>query len=185
MKKLFVFLSCLVLLSFPFLGNAESTPEAVVEMTCIVKMSDVIREGKYTGQVVNGVPHGYGVFVTENSEGIQWHYLGEWVDGQMTGQGGQYWNDGTSQVGTFNNGDLHCGHNWSINNGHRWFDFALNDHGCYSYIVYRADGSKYLESCVDNETKKYHIVTTYTKNEEVFFSGTLGDGFNWNQIYID
>lgn len=185
MKKLFVLLFCLVLLACPFIANAEQVTEAVVEMTCIVKLPDVIREGKYTGQVVNGVPHGYGVFVTENSEGIQWHYLGEWVDGQMTGEGGQYWVDGRSQVGTYKNGDLQCGHVWESDGSHRWYDRTINEHGCYSYIVYRTDGTKYLESCVDNATGKYHIVTTYTKNGEVFFSGTLGEGFNWNQIYID
>lgn len=184
MKRMLVVLSVLSLCLAP-LAVAETTPETVAEMTYIVKMPDVIREGKYTGQVVNGVPHGYGVFVTENSEGVQWHYLGEWENGTMTGQGGQYWDIGQCQVGTFKNGGLQCGHVWSIENGHRWYDYNLNDHGCYSYIVYRTDGSKYMESCVDNATGKYHIVTTYTKSGEVFFSGTLGEGFDWNKIYID
>lgn len=185
MKKLFVFLSCLVLLSFPFLGNAESTPEAVVEMTCIVKLPDVIREGKYTGQVVDGVPHGYGVFVTENSSGIRWHYIGEWENGNMTGQGGQYWDIGQCHVGTFENGDLQCGYVRQYESPYGWIDRTPNEHGCYSAIEYRADGSILLECCLDPKTGAYHMGTVYTKKGDVFFSGTFGAGFDWSLIYVE
>lgn len=184
MKKLVVLLICFVL-SFSAAAIAESSPEIVVEMTCIVKMPDVIREGKYTGQIVNGVPHGYGVFVTKNSEGIQWHYLGEWENGKMTGQGGQYWDVGQCHVGTFEDGNIQCGYIIQSNGAYNWVDRTPNNHGCYSGIIYRDDDSILMEYCFDPDTGAYHMGTTYTKSGEVFFSGTIGEGFDWSLVYIE
>jgi len=184
MKRMLVILLLLSLCLAP-VAVAETNQETVAEMTYIVKMPDVIREGKYTGQVVNGVPHGYGVFVTANSSGVYWHYLGEWVDGKMTGQGGQYWDIGQCHTGTFENGAMQCGHVWQSDGVHFWYDRTPNEHGCYSLVEYRSDGSKYMECCVNPETTAYHIGTIYTKSGEVFFSGTIGEGFDWNLLYIE
>lgn len=45
------------------------------------------RDGKYTGQLVDGVPSGQGKFESQNPEGIKWYYEGEFTDGRMTGVG--------------------------------------------------------------------------------------------------
>lgn len=184
MKKLVVLLICFVL-SFSTAAIAESSPETVAEMTYIVKMPDVIREGKYTGQIVNGVPHGYGVFVTKNSEGIQWHYLGEWENGLMAGNGGCYWDAGQSQVGTYENNEMVCGTVYTSTSSYSWFDTRNTQHGGYHTKVFRADGSIIFDGWIDPVTRKYLGGTVYKKNGDVFFSGDFGEGFDWDLIYVD
>ena len=184
MKKLFVLLLCFVLV-FCASASADSSTANVVEMPYIAKMPDVMREGEYTGQIVNGLPHGFGVFVAVNDTGTQWHYIGEWVEGKMTGQGGQYWEHGQCYVGTFENNEFRCGHYRSNSGTHIWVDYNLNEHGCTSAIVYRPDGSKYVEYCYLPDTYKPHMATIYTKEGKVFFSGTVGEGFNISLIDLD
>lgn len=184
MKKIVSLCLTLMLLSaFSFVAKAET--ETVVQMTYIVKMPDVIREGKYTGEVQNSVPHGYGLFVTQNSSGTHWHYIGEWVDGEMHGQGGQYWENGQSHVGTFEQNALLCGYMYQNTTQNVWINYEPNEHGCYTAIEYRADGSPYFECCINPETGSYHIGTAYAKSGKVFFSGEIGEGFDWNLLYIE
>lgn len=184
MKKLFLLLFCFVLF---FCGTAvaDSEQETVWAMPYTADMPDVMRTGKYTGQVANGIPHGYGLFVAVNSDGIRWHYLGEWVDGKMTGEGALYWDCGDSQVGTFENNEFRRGHIWYSNGTHIWIDTNPNEHGHASAIVYRNDGSKYYEYCADPATNETHIVTTYTKDGEIYFSGIIGEDFNLNLFLIN
>ena len=91
MKRLFILFLVMVAI-MPVTSYAEK--QSVVQMTYTVEMPDVTREGLYTGEVLNGIPHGYGVFTAVNSTGIPWHYLGQWVNGEMCGRGGQYWDSG-------------------------------------------------------------------------------------------
>ena len=182
MRKIILFLVSLMCL-FAFAVSASA--ETVAQMTYIVKMPDVIREGKYTGEVKDGIPHGYGLFVTQNSSGVSWHYIGEWVDGVMNGNGGQYWDIGQAHVGTFENNDLLCGYMRENTSQNVWIDYRKNEHGCYSAVEYREDGSVMLECCISPETGNYHKGTFYTKNGEIFFSGEIGEDFNWNLIYIE
>lgn len=184
MKKIVSFFVCLLLL-FSVAFAAEPKTETVAQMTYIAKMPDVIREGKYTGEVKDGVPHGFGIFETTNSAGVNWHYIGEWVNGNMTGQGGQYWDNGQCTVGTYENGNMRCGHIWHSDGTHFWYDRTPNDHGCISCIAYRSDGSVLFDGCIGANTQQYHQGTVYTKDGKVFFSGELGEGFNWNLVYVD
>lgn len=184
MEKFVAFFVCLLLL-FSVAVATEPETEMVVQMTYIAKMPDVIREGKYTGEVKDGVPHGFGIFETTNSAGVNWHYIGEWVNGNMTGQGGQYWDNGHCTVGTYENGTMISGHTYSSPSVHAWADYTPNDHGCISGIEYRSDGSVLFEGCINANTRQYHQGTVYTKDGKIFFSGELGEGFNWNLIYVD
>ena len=181
MKKRLFCLAFVLLFSFSVIAEAET----VAQMTYIVKMPDVIREGTYTGEVQNGVPHGYGVFVTKNSSGVYWHYLGEWENGEMSGNGGQYWDNGQSHVGTFAANDIVCGYMHQSASENVWINYIPNEHGCYEAIEYRSDGSVLLECCVNAETGNYHKGTVYTKDGKVFFSGEIGEGFNWNLLYVE
>ena len=99
MKRFFALLLAVISFSVATVANAE----IVAQMTYTVVMPDVTREGLYTGEVSNGIPHGYGVFTATNSSGINWHYLGQWEDGQMRGQGGQYWDNGYYSIGIYMN----------------------------------------------------------------------------------
>lgn len=101
----------LVLLSLCICASASA--EVVAQMTYTVVLPDVTREGLYTGEVQEGVPHGYGVFHTVNANGVKWHYLGEWVNGEMCGKGGQYWDSGYYMVGSYEHNDMIDGKEYS------------------------------------------------------------------------
>jgi hypothetical protein len=181
MKKLLIL--SLVLLSFCVCASASA--ETVAKMTCIIKMPDVIREGLYTGEVQNGVPHGYGVFVTENSSGVQWHYLGEWVNGEMCGQGGEYWDIGQAYVGTFAANTMVYGEMYTNAKDHVYIDYRPDDQGRLHAKEYREDGTLRFDGYVDAKTGNYMEGTFYTSDGKVFFSGVIGEGFNVNQLYIN
>lgn len=61
-------------------------------------------EGSYSGEVVDGVPNGYGRFDSQNDSGDTWYYEGYFKNGRFDGQGGVYWSDGYSEVGTYIDG---------------------------------------------------------------------------------
>ena len=186
MKRLVAFI--LILMLVPSVSLAEEpqtgTVETVIQMSYILKLPDVIREGLYSGELLNGVPHGYGTFTAANSEGVNWHYLGEWENGCVTGQGGMYWDNGATEVGIFENGDLVCGE--MRNSGTKaWIDSRPDEQGKTYIKYYREDETIYLEECYDAETGEMIECTLYSKNEEVFFKGMPGDGFDWSLIYIE
>lgn len=78
--------------------------ENVAQKTYTVMTNEYTRQGTYTGEMKNGKPHGFGVFVAENDSGIGWHYVGSWKEGLMSGQGGTYWDDGSVEIGIYENG---------------------------------------------------------------------------------
>lgn len=181
--KRFSFLFVMFVCTF-FFALAVSA-ETVVKMTYMVKLPDVIREGEYTGETENGVPHGYGVFVAENSSGTKWHYLGEWENGEMCGEGGQYWDVGQSYVGTFANNDLACGEMHQSPSQNVWIDYTLDEDGCYNVKEYREDGTLRFDGCVSSSSGNYHKGTIYDRDGNIFLSGEIGEGFDWNKIYIN
>lgn len=84
-----------------------SLAENVVQEEITIVLPDVTRNGIYTGSInENGEPDGYGVFEAVNSEGVAWHYVGQWKNGKMTGFGREVWDDGQMEIGTFENSVL-------------------------------------------------------------------------------
>lgn len=158
--------------------------ESVTNMPYLVKLPDVIRDGLYTGEVKGGIPHGYGVFVTENSSGVSWHYLGEWESGKMCGQGGQYWDIGKATVGSFKDNDMISGNIHDHASFNVTVDYDDIVDGCYKGIEYREDGTILFDGYIEFVTNKYRKGTFYTKEGDVFFSGEIGEGFNMNLMYI-
>ena len=61
-------------------------------------------DGLYTGDMQDGVPQGFGVFEAESPDGTYCHYIGEWKDGLMSGQGSTYWSDGSIEIGQYEEG---------------------------------------------------------------------------------
>lgn len=172
MKKLVLFSAILVLLfSWAFPSIAET--ENVVQMTYVVKLPDVTREGKYTGELLNGVPHGYGIFEATNPSSITWHYIGQWENGNMTGEGGQYWDSGESRVGLYESNDFVCGEQHTNTSSNIWFDNRQNEHGCLNYIEYRTDGTVMFDGCISQETGRYHQGTLYSADGKIIHSGDL------------
>ena len=68
------------------------------------------RIGKYTGELQKGIPEGYGVFVTTNPNGYSWHYIGNWKTGLMHGEGATYWEDGSIEIGEYEDGHFIFGY---------------------------------------------------------------------------
>lgn len=151
----------------------EQQAETVVQMPYTVEMPDVTREGFYTGEVQNKTPHGYGLFVAQNSSGMQWHYVGEWFNGEMNGQGGCYWDFGQSQVGLYAANALVCGniHTEPFNN--RWIDYRPNEHGCYDTVEYFPEGGIMFKGCVYTNTGLYHKGTVFNSDGSVVYSGNM------------
>ena len=98
MKKVLSLLLFVTLL-FSF-ACAESVTHWDYELT----ISEFVLSGYYTGNIKDGKPDGYGIFETQTPNGTSCHYIGEWKDGIMHGSGGMYWDDGSLEIGEYNNG---------------------------------------------------------------------------------
>ena len=183
MKKIFSLILALVCLFSVSLAE-ETTVELVSKMEYVLELPNVIRKGTYSGETSNNIPHGFGVFETTNSDGINWHYIGQWENGEIKGDGGMYWDNGQTEIGTFSESSLLCGTKRMGNDESAWINYELNDHGHYEAKEYREDGSLRCECCIDPDSGLYHKGTIYTSDGKVFFSGEFGEGFNWNQLYI-
>ena len=56
-------------------------------------------DGKYIGQVVNGIKEGKGIFYWNNGN----RYEGDFKNGKFEGKGIYYWNDGNRRMGDYYN----------------------------------------------------------------------------------
>ena len=92
LKKRLLTLLLTVCLVLCFTGCAK-------EMTLSLSYGD--RTGKYSGDLVDGVPHGQGKFTTTNAEGETWTYEGEFKNGHFDGEGKTTWKSGQGEIGTY------------------------------------------------------------------------------------
>jgi serine/threonine protein kinase len=71
-------------------------------------------DGTYTGEIVNGKPEGYGVFIYKQAElspstrspGANRQYEGYWLDGKKHGEGTMTYPEGLTKKGTWENDQL-------------------------------------------------------------------------------
>jgi len=85
-------------------GGEEENDYATIEF----------ENGTYTGEVKNGLPHGYGVFIFKEAEtipsalqsGDHKQYEGYWKEGKMHGEGKITYPDGHTRTGTWQEGLL-------------------------------------------------------------------------------
>lgn len=67
-----------------------------------LKLSFGDRNGTYTGDLnKDGLPNGYGRFVSKNDEGEKWTYEGEFKNGHFDGKGKITWKNGLIEIGTY------------------------------------------------------------------------------------
>ena len=104
MKKLVCSILALMLLF------SIALAESVTQMNYELRVGEEVRIGKYTGNIENGQPNGYGIFVTTNPNGFSWHYIGDWQDGLMHGEGATYWEDGSLEIGSYEYGSFVFGY---------------------------------------------------------------------------
>ncbi|MFZ5974748.1 MAG: hypothetical protein ACOYU3_04990 [Bacillota bacterium] len=110
------------------------------------------REGTYSGDVVNDLPHGNGVFTTLNTEGVNWTYEGGWENGHLSGNGKTVWSDGYVIEGTYKNDRLN-------GTGRTYQDNALVYEGNYKDDEYDGQG------------------TLYDMHGNTLFAGTFENGY--------
>lgn len=145
---------------------AESTPEetaAVVNMPYTLALATGEREGLYTGGVKDGLPEGFGVFVTHNSEGVEWHYIGNWENGQFSGEGAQYWENGMVMKGEYAKNEKQNPYvRWYDSLMTKWFDDYDAD-GNRHFITYYPGSfeQKYCEGFADMSQKEVVSVTWF------------------------
>lgn len=97
MRKMMV---ALILLMFvPTMCIAE----VVANLEIVLHLPHADREGTYTGEMEDGVPHGYGCFVREDASGANsWIYVGEFEHGIFSGEGITAWlSEGGYDAGTY------------------------------------------------------------------------------------
>jgi hypothetical protein len=125
-------------------------------------------------------------------------YVGEWVDGELHGQGSIAWTYGGRYEGSFINGTrtgygvYHCVDGSKCMG--QWVDGMMNGEGVCQYIdgtryegtfknhaqhgngtYYMADGTKYVCKSTDNKDEKYrHCLITWSNGDQY-------DGFPKNQ----
>lgn len=96
MKRIIV-ISMLILLL-----TTSGVAENVVKQEVAISIFGEKRSGIYTGSLnEKGEPDGYGAFEAINAEGVRWHYIGEWDNGKITGDGWETWESGQTIVGAF------------------------------------------------------------------------------------
>ena len=83
-------------------------------------------DGLYTGTLLDEQPSGYGSFVSFDSKGLKWSYLGYFEDGQFNGAGVKNWETGERREGLYKNGSLVEGRIYSAN-GTILFDGELGE----------------------------------------------------------
>ena len=98
-------------------------------MDYVLELPGVIRKGAYSGETVNGIPNGFGVFETANSSGINWHYIGQWENGEIKGDGGMYWDNGREEIGIFKENNLLCGTIRDGTGNYAWINYERKNIG--------------------------------------------------------
>ena len=71
-----------------------------LELTLVLDNLGVV-DGTYTGDMIDGLPDGYGVFVSRSEGEVGWTYSGDWKRGQKEGQGAVEWEDGEVHEGEY------------------------------------------------------------------------------------
>lgn len=108
--------------------------------------------GTYTGEAVEGLPHGKGIFTSDNANETSWTYDGQWKKGHMEGMGETTWEDGFVQQGNYAN-DLLNGE------GKEYLNDNLMYEGNYADNKYDGQG------------------TLYNYYGDVIYEGDFVDGF--------
>ncbi len=138
--------------------TADPTPvptpalETVTDQQLTLSFTFGERTGTYTGEVLDGLPHGEGTFSTENEDGTAWYYEGEWQQGHFSGQGSSVWEDGFIRSGQYRNDNVN-------GEGKEYWGGVLRYEGSFSENVYNGQG------------------TFYNYHGDVIYTGLFVDGF--------
>ena len=93
---------CILLFLAIFLTTACA--DSVIRAPYDLNIGELSLSGQYTGEVENGIPDGFGVFEAISPNKTAFHYIGQWNNGMMNGEGATYWEDGSLEIGRYQNG---------------------------------------------------------------------------------
>lgn len=114
------FMSCVIVLSNTGCAVLTKAAETIENVLPVEKDESAVAEtvenleiplslhfgekvGLYSGDLLNGLPHGMGKFTVTNPEGDPWFYEGEFREGHFYGMGKITWESGNVQEGEFMN----------------------------------------------------------------------------------
>ena len=132
----------------------EPTPvlETVTNQQMTLQFAFGERTGTYTGEVLDGLPHGTGSYTSANDYGVGWTYEGEWENGHFSGQGTSTYEDGYVITGYHQNDYLN-------GEGKEFYRGVLRYEGTYTDSIENGQG------------------TRYNHHGEEIYSGTFAMGF--------
>ena len=111
-SALLLALICMILFATTInVSNAE-TAESVTRAPYSADWGGEEIAGLYTGDMVNGLPEGFGVLEISEEDGQNLracHYIGLWQEGLPSGEGAMYWENGDRETGIFRDGVLYNG----------------------------------------------------------------------------
>ena len=172
-------------LSFSFCYAEDGSAQTVLQMNHSITLSGgAIREGKYTGETVNNVPNGYGLFESKTPDGVEWHYIGQWVNGSMSGSGAAYWNNGQVEIGEYENNDPQLVLLVPANTSAiTYFDKSQNTLEETYVRVYDAKTFKVIfDGYMNNDSQAYTRGTIYNSSGKVLIEGIFGEGFSQSMM---
>ncbi len=131
----------------------EPTPEPPVkvqdqELTLELSFEGELYEynGEYTGETLDGLPQGQGIFTFWNDEGADYIYTGQWNAGRFEGEGElEFLTSGGSMAGTFKDGLLNGRGQSYYSNGALIFDGEYENGVMKSGALYDNSGGPYFE----------------------------------------
>ena len=113
----------------------------------INKEEIVYKDGKYIGQILNGLREGRGIYYYKNGD----RYEGFWKNNKKDGKGIYYYNDGNRYEGEWKNGIKEGKGIYYYNDGDRYEGDFKNDKYDGRGIYYYNDGERYEGDWVDDK----------------------------------
>lgn len=161
---------------------AEDRKFAVNLLRCLFTQIE-FDEGKYDGDIVDGIKHGYGTytwtdgrkyvgeFKNDKFEGQGRHtwpegdvYVGEWKDNVRNGQGTQVWPSGDKYVGEWENDESTGLGIYTFSNGEKYVGEFRNNMAVGGWY-YWTDGSREWAYTDSQGNWKYETETDRKRNE--------------------
>ncbi|QIB27932.1 copper amine oxidase N-terminal domain-containing protein [Caloranaerobacter azorensis] len=150
--------------------------------TVIINMTDEktyqridFEDGYYEGELLNGIPNGYGKCVWNNGD----IYEGNWFDGQKSGQGKYIWANGDIYEGNWHEGRIYGKGKYTFANGDI-YEGEFADGEMIKGVVTKANGEKYeidIEKDIEEEIKNDN-----KQNKENNFREQALNGPSYNEL---
>ncbi len=183
-------------------AEPEATPEVTPEPTPepLQKVQDQELElwlefegeryeylGEYTGETLDGLPQGKGVFTFWNDEGADYIYTGQWNAGRFEGEGEiEFTTSGGRMSGTFKEDRLNGQGQTYYSNGELIFDGEYENGVMKSGALYDNSGAPYFEgefrdgARMEDEVALIERLTAYEAEAEPFTYEVWND---WESYY--